>query len=110
MSLIPYPAHNATHGVTMNDRHAISPYPIRMPVDLRARLEESARDGARSLHAEIISRLEDSFQAASGGLDSMNVSDLLTLLAAKVEANGLEFEFRISAPGFKDEDESEDAD
>lgn len=72
MSLIPYPAHNATHGVTMNDRHAISPYPIRMPVDLRARLEESARDGARSLHAEIISRLEQSFQAhSSPALDRM---------------------------------------
>ncbi|WP_219061073.1 Arc family DNA-binding protein [Pseudomonas sp. UMAB-08] len=46
----------------MNDRHAISPYPIRMPVELRRRLEEGAKAGSRSLHAEIISRLEESFR------------------------------------------------
>ncbi|MFJ7141268.1 Arc family DNA-binding protein [Pseudomonas protegens] len=45
----------------MNDRHAISPYPVRMPHELREQLEESARKGSRSLHAEIISRLTDSF-------------------------------------------------
>lgn len=44
----------------MNDRHAISPYPVRMPPELRERLEECARLGSRSLHAEIISRLEES--------------------------------------------------
>ena len=47
----------------MNDRHAISPYPIRMPVELRRRLEEGAKAGSRSLHAEIISRLEESFES-----------------------------------------------
>lgn len=44
---------------SMSDRHTISPYPIRMPSDLRSRLEERARKGARSLHAEIIARLEE---------------------------------------------------
>lgn len=44
-----------------SDRHTISPYPIRMSAELRSRLEESAKKGARSLHAEIISRLEESF-------------------------------------------------
>lgn len=45
----------------MTDRHSISPYPIRMPHELREKLEESARKGSRSLHAEIISRLNSSF-------------------------------------------------
>lgn len=45
----------------MTDRHQISPYPIRMPAQLRDQLEESARKGSRSLHAEIISRLTESF-------------------------------------------------
>ncbi|WP_152690447.1 Arc family DNA-binding protein [Pseudomonas fluorescens] len=45
----------------MTDRHQISPYPIRMPAELRDQLEESARKGSRSLHAEIISRLTASF-------------------------------------------------
>lgn len=41
----------------MNDRHPISPYPIRMPQALRDYLEECAQKGSRSLHAEIIDRL-----------------------------------------------------
>lgn len=45
----------------MSDRHSISPYPIRMPPELRDRLEASARDGNRSLHAEIIARLAASY-------------------------------------------------
>lgn len=61
----------------MNDRHAISPYPIRMPPDLRRALEDSAKSGARSLHAEIIARLERSFEGDALGLDK----DALDLLA-----------------------------
>lgn len=45
----------------MSDRHSISPYPIRMPHDLRERLEASAKSGNRSLHAEIIARLAASY-------------------------------------------------
>nr|WP_288356600.1 Arc family DNA-binding protein [uncultured Pseudomonas sp.] len=53
----------------MSDRHSISPYPIRMPAELREHLEKSAKDGNRSLHAEIISRLEAScFQESVSGL------------------------------------------
>ena len=50
----------------MSDRHSISPYPIRMPVDLRERLEQCARDGNRSLHAEIIARLQATFAEEPG--------------------------------------------
>ena len=46
----------------MSDRHTISPYPIRMPPELRALLESSANHGSRSLHAEIISRLWSTFR------------------------------------------------
>lgn len=46
----------------MSDRHTISPYPIRMPPELRALLESSANHGARSLHAEIIARLWSTFR------------------------------------------------
>lgn len=46
----------------MSDRHTISPYPIRMPPELRALLESSASHGARSLHAEIIARLWSTFR------------------------------------------------
>lgn len=45
----------------MTDRHQQKPYPLRMPEDLRAQLEQAAKAGARSLHSEILARLEASF-------------------------------------------------
>lgn len=44
----------------MSTKQQITPYPIRMEPELRAALEEAARNGNRSLHAEIIQRLEQS--------------------------------------------------
>lgn len=53
----------------MTDRHSISPYPIRMPSDLRERLEQAAKQGSRSLHAEIIARLESTFTPAESAAE-----------------------------------------
>ena len=44
----------------MSDRHAIPPYSLRMPQELRDRLESVAKGNHRSLNAEIIARLEES--------------------------------------------------
>lgn len=46
----------------MTDRHQQKPYPLRMPDELRTRLEEAAQIGSRSLHAEIIARLQSSLE------------------------------------------------
>lgn len=46
----------------MSDRHAISPYPLRMPDDMRAVLDAAAKGVGRSLHAEILARLERTLQ------------------------------------------------
>ena len=48
----------------MTDKRHAGQYPIRPSAELRAKLEEAARVAGRSLHAEIISRLEASFQTA----------------------------------------------
>lgn len=48
------------------DRHQIDPYPLRIPDNLRRRIQASADDNDRSLHREILRRLEESF----GGNDS----------------------------------------
>lgn len=48
------------------DRHSISPYPIRMAPELRDLLEKSAQAGSRSLHSDIIARLEMSFKSDEG--------------------------------------------
>ncbi|MEA3233915.1 Arc family DNA-binding protein [Pseudomonas mosselii] len=47
---------------TMTDRHILPPYSLRMPADLREKLEASASDGKRSLNAEIVARLEASYE------------------------------------------------
>lgn len=78
----------------MNDRHAISPYPIRMPSELRQRLDESARQGSRSLHAEIISRLEESF--ASHRAEPMGMGELIDTLIEMGRQKGLSVDVSIS--------------
>lgn len=50
----------------MDEKPRTTPYPLRMHDDLRAKLEESAKAGSRSLHAEIVARLEASFTRPSG--------------------------------------------
>ena len=45
----------------MADRHQAPSYPLRLPEDLKARVEESAKAQGRSLNAEIIARLQASF-------------------------------------------------
>ncbi|MCF5725499.1 Arc family DNA-binding protein [Pseudomonas syringae] len=74
----------------MNDRHAISPYPVRMPNELRKRLDESARNGSRSLHAEIISRLEESF--ASRDLRQVGMIELADALIERGREKGISVE------------------
>lgn len=49
----------------MSDRHALPPYSLRMTSELRQLLEESAKKTKRSLNAEIVARLEESFAPAS---------------------------------------------
>lgn len=68
----------------MEEKPRTTPYPLRMPDDLRAKLEGSAKSGARSLHAEIIGRLERSFTAGE-------------------EIEGLAFESAFEATGLKRE-------
>ncbi|NJL06974.1 MAG: Arc family DNA-binding protein [Methylacidiphilales bacterium] len=43
----------------------IAPFGLRMQPDLKARIEQAARENNRSLNSEIVSRLETSFQASS---------------------------------------------
>lgn len=62
----------------MTDRHQQKPYPLRMPEDLRAKLEDAANQGSRSLHAEILARLDASL---SNNSDSSDLALLATDLA-----------------------------
>ena len=106
MSLIPYSALNTNCGVNMNDRHTISPYPIRMPWELRSQLEESAKDGSRSLHAEIISRLEESLSPSSG--KALTVGDAITFLMDYSRESGIPVQVSIGESAEDEEEEDDD--
>lgn len=57
-----------------------------MPDDLRARLEEAAATGNRSLHAEIVARLQASFDAPRIAETSEFLTGMLLLLLSKTVA------------------------
>lgn len=70
----------------MDDKPRTTPYPLRMPEELRAKLEESAKSGARSLHAEIVARLERSFDSdsSSGGLITVSMDEFDAVIESAV--------------------------
>lgn len=46
------------------ERHQLPSYPLRIPVELRGRLQKAADEAFRSLNAEILFRVEASFVSA----------------------------------------------
>lgn len=55
----------------MNDRHQQKPYPLRMSEELRKELEAAAGASGRSLNAEIVARLQGSFEGSSSDSDKL---------------------------------------
>lgn len=77
----------------MTDRHQQKPYPLRMDASVRSALEKGAKDAGRSLHAEILARLQQSFEGSPGpdlpmGVDEyakkhkITIADALSALVA----------------------------
>lgn len=69
----------------MTDRHVLPPYSLRMTAELRSQLEKAASDGKRSLNAEIIARLERSFESDSIGgprdaIDTLGFQSILVMM------------------------------
>lgn len=89
----------------MTDRHSISPYPIRMPAELRERLERSAKDGNRSLHAEIVARLSESLTYEPKL--PMSLFDLIQAVFKEADKAGIPVKVVL---GQDDEDEEEEQD
>ncbi|TWH63818.1 Arc-like DNA binding dprotein [Azomonas agilis] len=62
----------------------INPFGLRMQPELRHKVEEAAKQNRRSLNAELIARIEASFneRGDSVNTDTVNASDLAQELAA----------------------------
>lgn len=50
----------------MSDRHQSQAYPLRLPEELKAQVAESAKAHGRSMNAEIIARIQQSFEPHAG--------------------------------------------
>lgn len=71
----------------MTDRHKITPYPLRLDPEFRAQIEKAAKSSGRSLHAEIVTRLENSFDNKHGDEQSMAVGIKLGLMISETAMN-----------------------
>ena len=47
----------------MSDQHTTVQYQLRLPEDLRDKIKESAKNHNRSMNADIVARLEASFES-----------------------------------------------
>lgn len=64
----------------MSDRHTIQPYPLRLQPELRASLDAAAKENGRSLHAEIVQRLEASLMRDSLASEGAIVATIPVLM------------------------------
>lgn len=63
----------------------IAPFGVRMPTELKALVEEVAAANGRSINAEVLTRLQESFAApAFASRVGMNVNTLADAIAERV--------------------------
>lgn len=67
----------------------IAPFGVRMPSDLKQKIENSAKKSGRSMNAEIVHRLEQSFK-------DKKILQFEDSIATNIE-RGLELEKRVEA-------------
>lgn len=76
------------HNTGMTDRHQAPSYPLRMPPELKERVANAAKASGRSMHAEVVARLQQSFaQAADIDVRVGRLEVLLCDLIDKMENN-----------------------
>lgn len=64
----------------------ITPFGLRMPAELKQRIDAAAKAGGRSINSEIIDRLQRSFDWSADGLADLPDGLLLEAVLARFEA------------------------
>jgi len=101
---------NNIHNGSMEDRHKQKlSYPLRMPDELRLKLENEAKKVGRSLHAEIVARLEQSF-SEKNQFDAAAVSAIIeqTIKSTLENIEPKNFSYKKSILKIKQEDLKKD--
>lgn len=89
----------------MSDKRQQPSYPLRMPLELREQIESSSSSNKRSVNAEIVARLEDSFLPKAGA--PLTIFGAAELLMDLCKAEGVKVQIIL---GEVDDDSEEDDD
>ena len=71
-------------------KHLGVEYKVRMPQELKDKIAESAKDLNRSMNADIVARLEESFEQKSGDLESVPLEKLLAVVMKRLGENSIQ--------------------
>lgn len=66
----------------------ITPFGLRMPAELKSRVDAAAAKNGRSINAEVIARLQDSFEVQTGVKDApvgQLLEEVVLRLGARVQ-------------------------
>ncbi|MGU3290211.1 Arc family DNA-binding protein [Acinetobacter radioresistens] len=58
---------------------------LRVPQELKQQVEDAAKESGRSINAEAVFRLEQSFRNEMGGLESIPTEELMKELAKRLD-------------------------
>lgn len=62
---------------------------LRVPAELKQQVEEAAKLSGRSINAEAVYRLEQSFQNINKSLDDLSADELIYFIFNKLNSRGL---------------------
>lgn len=71
-------------------KHLGVAYNLRLPQELKDKIAESARELNRSMNADIVARLEQSFEQKSRDLESMPLEKLLAVVMKRLGENSIQ--------------------
>lgn len=74
----------------------IAPFGLRIPAEIKERIERAAAKNLRSLNAEMVVRLEDSLNADDKKLSEYSVGELVQELIRRGEPGRLTIQFEDS--------------
>ena len=69
----------------MSSGHLNAQYNLRLPDELKQKIATSAKELNRSMNADIVARLEESFEQKFRDLDSVTTDDLMKALAKRLD-------------------------
>ncbi len=71
-------------------KHLGVAYNLRLPPELKDKIAESAKELNRSMNADIVARLEESFEQKFGDLETVPLEKLLAVIMKRLGENSIQ--------------------